>query len=97
MTSITNLVRRISNAIRQPKRRHYEPPKPKLEIDPHYRAAEIKGDWWVLASDGTRMLPYGLDGEGCREAARTLNRNAANAKRIRAHVKQHFTHIPFVP
>jgi len=96
MTNITNLIRRVSNAIRQPKRRHYEPPQVKIEIEPHYRAECVGGEWWVLASDGVRLLSYGLDGDRCKEAARTLNRNVANARHIRAHVKKHFTHVPFV-
>ena len=34
---------------------------PEIEVMEPYRAAEVGGEWWVLASDGARLLTYGLD------------------------------------
>ena len=91
--SLSQLVGIIALPFRRWPRRH-APKRPPIEVLEHYRAAQISGEWWLLASDGTRLLAFGDNESRCRQAASNFNRNIANRRTIRAHVQKTFTHMP---
>lgn len=96
MISISTIFQFLTGRRREmPKRHHYAPPPRKsFDVPEHYRSECVGGEWWLLTSDGKRIVSFGTDAAKCQTTLRNMNRSAAQIPAIRAHVRKHFKHVP---
>jgi len=81
-------------------------PEPQINAPEYYRCEFTGGEWRVLASDGTPLLPFGADRQRAWNCTVRMNANIeeniapsverakANRAAIAAHVERHFKHNP---